>query len=352
MNGQLARARRDQPRKPKRKPSLESPLSQMTLPGAAPLPAWQHVVMTARLPAERDAWPVLPWPDHVRRWLEHAKTPEFKARVARAVDVARAGAEKGRLFASLSGGKDSSALAGVLAEAGVSVPGVYARSTFDYPGTSETIDALGRAVGMTVYVLEPAEIGRHVERICKKYGTPKPRKRRGMADYDEWDLIRCFPPDVVLLDERPMADLVKAIGHANLLTDYTYKAGYDGSFHGVRAQESLGRHINYKTKGAVYRSSVDGKWSVTPIAHWSGKDVMAYVHSRGLPLHEYYEKAYATGLSRPDPARIRTGALPYSDIAEKGVLVPVARVYPDYWRRLTAARPEIERFALVERIQR
>jgi 3'-phosphoadenosine 5'-phosphosulfate sulfotransferase (PAPS reductase)/FAD synthetase len=321
--------------------------AQFTLPGTLAVAAWEDVVRGAKTRAEREAIPVVPWEERVRRWREHASDPGFLARVERAKSVAKAGAERGKMFCSLSGGKDSTALAGLLAEAGVACRGVYASSALDYPDTVETVDALGRAVGMAVDVLAPAELERHVARICSHYGVRKPRKRKGLATYDEWDVLRALPPDVCVLDDEPMGFFVRASGHANLLTSYQYASGHDGSFSGVRRAESLARHFNWRKKGSLYRSSLDDKWTCTPLVEWSGKDVWTFITTRGLPWLPYYRLAYETGLSRDDPAKIRTGGvLVYAAIANKGVLRPVARIYPELWARLTRLRPELLRFIL------
>ncbi len=340
------RDRRGGEKASRQRPSLESPLSQMTLPGALPEAAWQRLARAPRSAVDREAWPVVPWEQREQQWRKHATTDGFRRRLDAALSVARRAAEKGRFYAALSGGKDSAAMAGVLREAGVPLEGVYAASAFDYPGALEAVDALGKAVGMPVTVLHPAELDRHVDRICARYGRVRPRRRPGVREYDEWDLLRCFPPGVCVLDEGPMKLLVDATGHANLLTAHQYAEGFDGCHTGVRRLESLARHFNWRAKGALYKSKVDGRWTSTPLVTWSGKDVWAFLTTRKLPVLTYYRLAYETGLAADDPAKIRTGsALVYADVARRGVLRPVPKVYPEFWARLVRARPELADFA-------
>lgn len=46
------------------------------------------------------------WAAWRRLWLRHAESPTFAARLREAARVCREGAGRGRLYASLSGGKD------------------------------------------------------------------------------------------------------------------------------------------------------------------------------------------------------------------------------------------------------
>ncbi len=337
-------------RKPRPRPSLECPLSQMVLPGADEEPMWQQIVREAKAGPERDAWPVRPWQEHVDRWLEHAETAAFKDRRNKAIAIAQAGARRGRLLCSLSGGKDSTALAGVLHEAGVPIEGVYARCVLNYPDCEETLSALCERLGCTVTIVRPAGLEHHVKRICRRYGTTAPRPTGPGGTYTEWDVLKCFPKDVCLTDEAPYRSLGRAFGCANLLVAFRYTpegSVYAGAYHGARAAESTRRYIGSRSYGAVFKSPLDGAWTCTPIIKWSGKDVMAFVHSRRLPLHPFYRAAYETGLGRADPSRIRVGSVVGTDLAERGRMVPVARVYPDWWRQITRARPELARFAAV-----
>ena len=82
------------------------------------------------------------WDSYVRQWTLHAQSPRFAARVDRAIAVAREGAAKGKLFCSLSGGKDSVAMVGLLAEAGVDVPAVYAHTALNMPDMLETVEVV------------------------------------------------------------------------------------------------------------------------------------------------------------------------------------------------------------------
>jgi 3'-phosphoadenosine 5'-phosphosulfate sulfotransferase (PAPS reductase)/FAD synthetase len=345
-----SRERRVGPRAPLRRPSLESPLSQMALPGAAEEPTWQQLVRSAKRGPARDAWPVRPWQEHVDRWLKHAETPVFKERLEKALGIAQAGARRGRLLCSLSGGKDSTALAGVLHEAGVPVEGAYARCVLNYPDCEEVLAQLCERLGCTVLVIRPDGLEYHVKRICRRYGTPKPRPTGPGGTFSEWDVLKCFPKSVCLTDDAPYRSLGRAFGCANLLVAFRYTPEgsiFAGAYHGARAAESTRRYMGSKALGAVFKSPQDGSWTCTPIIKWSGKDVMAFIHSRGLPLHPYYRAAYETGLGRADPSKIRVGAITSTELAERGRMVPVARLYPAWWRQIVRVRPELARFAAI-----
>lgn len=63
--------------------------------------------------------------------------------------------------------------------------------------------------------------------------------------------------------------------------------GYDMLFMGLRAEESIARMKNRRTRGLVYTMK-DGQRRSTPLGDWTGLDVFTYLQVHGIePLPVY-----------------------------------------------------------------
>lgn len=283
------------------------------------------------------------WASWEATWRQHATTRTFGARVEQAIRVAQSAMCHGKLFCSLSGGKDSVALAGILKEAGLSerVPCAYAHTALNFPDTMGVVEATVDVLGMDLEIVEPDELEGHIERIAKRYGTLVPQPP--VNGYTEWDLLRAIPAHVDIA--HAMADLHRAIASGNMLVAYTYAGDYDGSFVGLRADESRARAAYSQFRGPIYRHESDGKWQVCPLLPWSGNDVYAFLVSRKLPIHPFYRKAYEAFQGGTPPERLRVDlAITHDSIARHGSLALVARVYPALWKTITEIRPELRQY--------
>jgi 3'-phosphoadenosine 5'-phosphosulfate sulfotransferase (PAPS reductase)/FAD synthetase len=271
----------------------------------------------------------MPWSSWLRLWARHAQTPGFSHRLRGAVELCRSGAEHAPYFASLSGGKDSAAMVGVMVEAGLSgLQCAVAHSSLTTPGSVETAVA-----------------------ICDKYGLPLDGEE---PDSDPLEVLRDLPTDADALSGPSMDRLYRVCGAGNLMVNYAYKShapgvreggGFVASFQGLRADESRGRRASLATHGPVYRNNVDGMWRVCPLARWTVRDVYAYCVSRGEPIHPFYQR-YCDELGG-DPeghgARVDLVVAP-DTVAQRGALQPVRRLYPELWAKLLRVRPEIARY--------
>lgn len=239
----------------------------------------------------------------------HAATPRFRSLVGRTLRLIREiDAEGLRLFCALSGGKDSTALAGLLHEAGVPFHAVHVHTELNTPGTRETVEALVARLGCSLDVYEPVE--------------------------SVWDLLA----EPVVNGHDPLFNRASS---GSLLVAYTYDGPWDGSWTGMRADESRGRCLNARVRGALYRLKADGKWIAQPMLWWSVKDVYAYIVSRGLPLHPHYQRAYERlGVS---PERSRVDCLVTAEtVAALGAHAEARALYPELWSRIEEARPRLQ----------
>lgn len=283
------------------------------------------------------------WDHWMRAWRVHSTTQQFQRRVDRAKQVAELGARKGRMYCSLSGGKDSVAMTGILDEAGLSatVPSVHAHTKLDYPDTLDVVHQVADRLNLELEVVEPTDLGPHVQRIAKKYGGTPPQP--SVEGYDEWDLLRALPAHVDVLEA--LGDIGRAIAAGNMCISWMYEAGFDGAFVGIRADESYGRS-QYARRWGYSHDYKDGTTNVTPLLAWSGQDVYAYLVSRELPIHPWYRAAYEAnrGLVE-DPMRLRVDlSIPPGFASTRGSAALIAKVYPQHWRRLVAVRPELRNY--------
>ena len=115
-------------------------------------------------------------------------------------------------------------------------------------------------------------------------------------------------------------------------------AGCDGSFIGMRADESRARRMNIAKRGQSYCvASRGGQRVVLPLAGWSGTDVWAYTIANGLPWLRMYEFGESRERARSDfTLAVGGGAL-----QRHGVFQAYRNAYPEWWRSLIAEFPEI-----------
>ncbi|HZT79610.1 MAG TPA: hypothetical protein VFA26_05295 [Gemmataceae bacterium] len=193
------------------------------------------------LPSERHRpedlalWAELEEADHIhgRRLLRSGK-------VERSVAALRAFASAGPCHLCLSGGKDSTALAGLAALAGLSLPAVWFRAV---PEQSPDVPAVLDALGLPYEVVD--------------YDAPVPLSMTRLEA--ETVATRNFL--------AACRRCQKALGRRVL---------------GVRADESRARLIKMRRWGLMTASSC------TPLGWWTRADVFGFLAVRGLPVHPAY----------------------------------------------------------------
>lgn len=264
------------------------------------------------------------WDIWLRTWQIHGETEGFKRKLRRAVEIAQEGAERRRMFCAMSGGKDGSALAGVLCAAGLreKIPLVYCHTDLNTPGMEETAYGVAEKLDMDLEVIEP-EFPYHA---------------------DVWDLLRSLPSSIDITDERNHSVLGKACAAGNMLVAYQYEHGYSGSYSGMRAEESRGRRMNRKIRGPLYQIKKDGSWMCLPIVDWTARDVFAWLVRLGLPICAHYRLLNeAFGISPESPASRVDCVITNDYIAGMGSIAHVKRLYPALWSKLIRTRPELGR---------
>ncbi len=215
--------------------------------------------------------PILTAEDH-RLWemwrrtsLVHAKLRRFRHMVDSAKWIIEEGMIKtdGSMAIMLSGGKDSVCMAHVaLVEFGLELDVICHKDDCDFPGEEEYVLQLANEWGFNLRVIHPSVSMKAL--VTELYQSGK----LGVAD------------DIH--------------GHSTALSkEHFYQlieeasAPYRGAMLGLRAEESRGRRMNRIFHGTLYTKK-SGQIVCTPIADWSGQDVMAYMASREIdPLPIY-----------------------------------------------------------------
>lgn len=257
------------------------------------------------------------WDAWVKAWATHAQTAVHRRRVESAANTVRSLLLTTKYFCGLSGGKDGVATAGLLKLAGRGdIPLVHVYTPLNTPGMEETAKATAETLGSKLTIIEP-----------------------DIPD-DFWSWLRSLPAPITSRGNYSILGNKIAVG--NMLVAYTYEHKLDGAINGMRSEESKGRRINRKVRGRAYRLKSDGKEMVQPIVDWEARDVYAFCVANNLPICEHYRLAYERfGLSPESPnSRVDCVIVP-DEIASNGSYAMTRQLYPELWRKLVTARPEL-----------
>jgi 3'-phosphoadenosine 5'-phosphosulfate sulfotransferase (PAPS reductase)/FAD synthetase len=259
----------------------------------------------------------MPWDDWLAAWKAHSSLRQFADKVVHAGQIAYEGHAKGSLYGSLSGGKDSVALAGLLVECKIEVPWCHAHTWLNLPDTLATVDAIADQLDLRLDLVESEE--------------------------DPSALL----PGLDALEGQAMTDLCNRFSAGELLRQYCYLHGYDGHFDGCRADENKRtRGRLFRSRGPVWQSRVDRKWSCSPLAWWSARDSFAFCVSRGLPIHPFYRRVAELQLD-PEHARVDWLLGPWLDPGrrEDDTCRAVRWAYPERWAELVRILPALKQLS-------
>jgi len=114
---------------------------------------------------------------------------------------------------------------------------------------------------------------------------------------------------------------------------------FDGVCYGLRAQESRGRRMNAKIRGAVFQYKRDGLWACQPIHDWLYEDVWAYIVSNGLAYCGTYDRMW----DMPQENQ-RLSYWAGESERQRGRWAWLKRNYPGLFNRLAAEFPEVRAY--------
>jgi 3'-phosphoadenosine 5'-phosphosulfate sulfotransferase (PAPS reductase)/FAD synthetase len=189
---------------------------------------------------------------------------------------------------SVSGGKDSAALALAMREANIPARYVFADTQWEAPETYEYLATMERVLGITIDRVRSEE-GGMVDIARRKAGFPM-RRGRWCTDF---------------LKVRPMRAY-----HDRVAAEHGDETV---SVVGIRAEESAER-----AKMSEFEESAEwGGYVWRPIMGWTVGDVLAIHHRHGLPVNPLYKRGHG-----------RVGCYPCINETKDGVAL-IAKHSPD-----------------------
>lgn len=214
-----------------------------------------------------------------------------------------------------SAGKDSTALAVLMAEDGIGIAGFSVKDDLDYPGEREYIRALAAYTGTEIEVLVPES---------------------SLVEY-----LRAG--DVSLVDDvhGRSAGLSRTFFYG-LLNAHRAHHGYDGILMGLRSEESKARAGFLRSQGPIYRRK-DGVTTASPLAEWTDLDVHAYLWSRRVPVLHVYGCVDPGSDDRALRLR-KSWFVAGAAMANLGHYTWLRRWWPTQWRLAVSIDPNVERF--------
>lgn len=242
------------------------------------------------------------------------QTKEFEYKISQFLQIAEHGFETMKKpYASLSFGKDSTVMVHLLLSARPWLPVMYVNcgEWDEWPDTSRVkteflsrfpcnfLELSGPSI-MTSY----AKSGFYIqdEEI-------RPETRAAQREYG-----------------NSLGDILDSEAHEN---------GLDGSFIGIRKEESDNRRRLFRMRGTLYYAETRKLWACYPLAFWSARDVWAYIVMYDLPYNELYD------LDPQGRELARNGAMMGTRSARYGRLKFLQRMYPDWFNRFAAEFPEV-----------
>lgn len=236
------------------------------------------------------------------------QTPTFRKRLAAALEIAGRGFGALRKpYLAISGGKDSVAMAGVVDQAARQLRREYVLwshvSDASFPGTEETVIETARRLGREVVI-----------------------DRSPVSAFD-------------VVGKQSARQFGKSGYFFSAIARFVSQGGYDLAFVGIRAAESRRRRVGAINNGSLFPSKVPvPHWKCCPLTWWTIQDVAAALVHFDLPIHPIYAKIPV------GQGGIRLGYATALDLVHKGTVVFLRRNYPDLYRRLAEACPEVSQW--------
>lgn len=275
--------------------------------------AWDALNLPASaVPTSPDFGLHYPWPTILHRAMSpthRAKVEVAKSRLAETITLhpdARLG---------WSAGKDSTALATLCHEIGLSIPAFGEKDDLDYPAEVEYLHALGARFGLPVEILTP-----------------------------DVSLLQFLKDRRVSLvnDLHGQTAALSSEHFYGLLRRHRKNAGYNAVILGLRSNESKHRAVNRASHGWLYKRTSDDLTISCPLADWEDIDVHAYLASRDVPLMPLY-LCVDPGT---DALRLRKSwFVAGGGAARYGHYVWLRRWFPDLWERIADLDPEMRRLS-------
>lgn len=249
------------------------------------------------------------------RYMLHAMLPAFKRKVEKSLSIIREALniEGVKWSASISFGKDSLVLLDLLYQVTDKIPICYIDSPYKLPDINETIELTQQKYKFDIYRIPYAD-GRPIQEVWEKLGIPGINRTVSMQN-----------KAVKILKKDPADKWAK-------------ENGYNGTFWGIRKEESMSRKWMIMSFGVTFENK-QGFYRCAPLADWKADDVWAYIVSRQLPYPRLYD--YQKFQTRD---WIRNTGWATTDGANEGRILWLREFYPDYYEKLEWMLPEIKMY--------
>lgn len=274
------------------------------------LPLTQHPSEPFLTRADAEMW--LTWR---RTCALHAKTRLHRSRV----DAARRAVESMErthpgAYLSWSAGKDSTALAALLASMGLAEGrlAMSLKDDLDFPREEAYLRALSRRWGFDLRLITP-----------ETSIIPWLLERRINVTRDLHTRASEYAKEVFW---RP-------------LEAWEHEHGARGAYIGLRAQESNGRAANARYRGFKYTKR-DGATTCQPLAFWQAEDVFAFLFEQGVEPFEVYRCCRL----KKSPAWIRLDGMLPGIYHTEGSNLWFKTHYPYLHNKLCDLFPELNNF--------
>ncbi len=215
---------------------------------------------------------------------------------------------------SYSGGKDSTALLGLLLSAGWRGPLFHFYYAETPTANTDLAKQMAEKYGLELHLLPVA------------------------GAFDVFCEVGHFFVHPTTPEEKAATNKMLA-GYKKAVNEYVASQGWTGQFLGLRKAESRVRRMTLSRKGMIYQTSDRSTWTACPLANWTGEDVWAYILTNNLP----YLESYALG-DDPERERSETTWLAAESLWRHGMAARLKKERPDEFYRLAAMWPEIKQY--------
>jgi 3'-phosphoadenosine 5'-phosphosulfate sulfotransferase (PAPS reductase)/FAD synthetase len=257
-------------------------------------------------------------PDEVYAELQkrlrlRARLPVYRRRVARSLSIIEDAIKLGTPIVMFSGGKDSTALLGLVATI---MPDILAAFVDDGAQTEWTYQQVEAMRGR----------GYQIDSVLTQFTLVEFFQQVGQWGYEGENLQyqdQQWTQEAIrwLLIDEP--------------AEHILNEGYDVHLVGSRAEESKYRRVNRNTRGHTYQKK-SGQTICHPLADWETIDVFTYIVTHNLPLSLEY-------LQADDPLRLerRSASTLITDADPIGAKYWLRQRHPGLWQEYTRTFPRL-----------
>lgn len=245
-------------------------------------------------------------------YLLHSESSLYLRRLEKTAQIVNEFLNKGlKVILSVSGGKDSVAMAHLVTQIAPNTKVVSEKDDMDFPNEIPYMLNLKNRYQWDLDIITP--------------------------NVSLWSVIENFD---ITEDIHSKGTNFSETYFYGLLRKYHVENDVQGVFLGLRAQESKGRLYNRKKRGLIYFNNSWQQWMCTPIVEWEAKDVFAYLFSNDIPILDVYFKTNFVGT----PEKIRKSWILPSAQSSNGQALWLKYYYPDIFNRLAKLNPKLRTF--------